>query len=149
MPCWHGWDNDPGDCFAVTDKGFQTMGALLLAALWALALGYGHFNGDVRLLGRAEAALTDLRLLSRGERPAPDLITIVAIDLLLLDHGSDAGDAALAAALEKQFSVIAAAAVFPDSVQSVDTSENGALTRLPRAERFLLPLKTFSDHAAT
>ena len=67
----------------------------------------------------------------------------------MLDHGSDAGDAALAAALEKQSSVIAAAAVFPDSVQSVDTSDNGALTRLPRAERFLLPLKTFSDHAAT
>ena len=151
MPCSHGWDNDPGDCFAVTDKGFQTMGALLLAALWALALGYGHFNGDVRFLDRAEAALTDLRLLSRGERPAPDLITIVAIDndtaakkggyplpraelagiveaiarlaprviaidLLLLDHGSDAGDAALAAALEKQSSVIAAAAVFPEPV---------------------------------
>ena len=40
----------------------------------------GHWNGDVHFLDRAEGALTDLRLLTRGERPAPDLVTIVAID---------------------------------------------------------------------
>ena len=34
----------------------------------------------MRFLDRAEAALTDLRMLARGERPAPDLVTIVAID---------------------------------------------------------------------
>ena len=69
--------------------------------------------------------------------------------MLLLDHSNEAGDAALAEALKKHPSVIAAAAVFSDAVQSVDASENGALARLPRAEKFLLPLKTFSDHAAT
>ena len=168
----------------MTDKGFQMMGALLLAALWALALGYGHFIGNVRFLDRAEAALTDLRLLARGERPAPDLLTIVAIDddtaasrggyplpraelagiieaiarlapriiavdLLLLDRGNEAGDAALAQALKRHPSVIAAAAVFPDAVQSIEPADNDALARLPRAEKFLLPLKTFSDNAAT
>ena len=40
----------------------------------------GHWRGDLRFLDRAEGALTDLRLLARGERPAPDLVTIVAID---------------------------------------------------------------------
>jgi len=184
MPCWRGLGNDPGDRSPVTDKAFQTFGALLLAAVWALALGYGHFNGDARFLDRAEAALTDLRLLSRGERPAPDLLSIVAIDnetaatkggyplpraelagiveaiaragprviamdLLLLDRASEAGDAALVDALKKHRTVIAAAAVFPDAVQSLDAGDHGALARLPRAERFLLPLKTFSDHAAT
>jgi adenylate cyclase len=168
----------------VTVRRFQTLVALVLAALWALALGYGHFIGDVRFLDRAEGALTDLRLLARGEKPAPDLVTIVAIDddtaakrggyplpraelagiveaiarfsprviaidLLLLDHGHESGDAALAEALKKSPSVIAAAAVFPDAVQSVDAGENDALARLPQAKKFLLPLKTFSDHAAT
>lgn len=183
MPCWRGWDNDPDKPFPVTDKAFQTMGALLLAAVWALALGYGHFVGDIRVLDRAEGVLADLRLLSRGEKPAPGIVTIVAIDdetaarkggyplpraelagivnavarhkprvvaidLLLLDRASEAGDTALTEALKKHPSVIAAAAVFPDTVQSLDASE-GALSRLPRAEKFLLPLQTFSDHAAT
>jgi adenylate cyclase len=160
------------------------MGALLLAALWALSLGYGHFIGNVRFLDRAEAALTDLRLLARGERPAPDLLTIVAIDddtaasrggyplprvelagiveaiarqaprviavdLLLLDRGNEAGDAALAQALKRYPGVIAAAAVFPDAVQSIEPADSDVLARLPRAEKFLLPLKTFSDNAAT
>jgi adenylate cyclase len=168
----------------VTGRGYQVAIALVLAALWALALGYGHYIGDTRLLDRAEGALTDLRLLVRGERPAPDLVTlvvidddtvakkggyplpraelaglveaigrfeprVVALDLLLVDRGTDAGDAALAKALEKRPSVIAAAAVFPDAIQSVEASEAGAFTRLPQAEKFLLPLKTFTDHAAT
>jgi adenylate cyclase len=168
----------------VTDKGFQMMGALLLAALWALSLGYAHFTGNVRFLDRAEAALTDLRLLARGERSAPDILTIVAIDddtaasrggyplpraelagiieavarmapriiavdLLLLDRGNEAGDAALAQALRRHPSVIAAAAAFPDAVQSIEPAESDALARLPRAEKFLLPLKMFADNAAT
>jgi len=168
----------------VTGRGYQVAIALVLAALWALALGYGHYIGDTRLLDRAEGALTDLRLLVRGERSAPDLVTlvvidddtvakkggyplpraelaglveaigrfeprVVALDLLLVDRGTDAGDAALAKALEKRPSVIAAAAVFPDAIQSVEASEAGAFTRLPQAEKFLLPLKTFTDHAAT
>lgn len=54
--------------------------ALLLSLVWAGALGIGYWNGDVQFLDRAEGALTDLRLLARGERAAPDLVTIVAID---------------------------------------------------------------------
>jgi len=168
----------------VTGRKLQTLVALVLALAWALALGFGHLNGDTRFLDRTEGALTDLRLLVRGERPAPDLLTIVAIDddtavklggyplpraelarlveevarfeprvialdLLLVDRGNDAGDAALARALKKRPSVIAAAAVFPDAIQSVDASEGGAMWRLPRAEKFLLPLRTFADHAAS
>jgi adenylate cyclase len=168
----------------VTGRKYQVAIALVLAALWALALGYRHYIGDTRVLDRAEGALTDLRLLVRGERPAPDLVTlvvidddtvakkggyplprgelaglveaiarfeprVVALDLLLVDRGNDAGDAALAKALEKRPSVIAAAAVFPDAVQSVEASEAGAFARLPQAEKFLLPLKRFTDHAAT
>ena len=136
-------------------------------------------------LDRAEGALTDLRLVARGERPAPDQVTIVAIDddtvakqggyplpradlaalvdaiarfeprvvavdLLLLDHGNDQdrGDAALALALGKRPTVIAAAAVFPEATQLMEAGEPGPLARLPRAEKFLLPLKAFADHAA-
>ena len=167
----------------MTGRTFQILAALVLSALWALALGSGHWRGDVQFLDRAEGALTDLRLLVRGERAAPDLLTIVAIDdnaaakkggyplpradlaalveaiarleprviaidLLLIDHGSDQGDAALAQALDKRPTVIASAAVFPEATQLMETDENGPLARLPRAEKFLLPLKAFSDHAA-
>lgn len=168
----------------MTGRKLQILVALVLAMLWALALGYVHYVGDLRLLDRAEGTLTDLRLLVRGERPAPDILTIVAIDddtaakkggyplprtelarlveevarfeprvialdMLLVDRGSEAGDAALLRALKKRPTVIAAAAVFPDAIQSVDANENGALARLPRAERFLLPLKAFADQAAS
>ncbi|MCP4620799.1 MAG: adenylate/guanylate cyclase domain-containing protein [Bradyrhizobium sp.] len=168
----------------MTGRRYPVAIALVLAALWALVLGYGYYIGNMRVLDRAEGALTDLRLLVRGERPAPDLVTLVvidddtvakkggyplpraelaglveaiarsvprviALDLLLLDRGNDAGDAVLAKALEKRPSVIAAAAVFPDAVQSVEASEADAFARLPQAEKFLLPLKRFADHAAT
>jgi len=44
--------------------------------------------------------------------------------------------------------VIAAAAVFPNASQSVSAeNDEGPFARLPRAERFLLPLKKFADHA--
>ena len=64
----------------MTARTFQTLLALALSALWAAALGMGHWRGSLHFLDRAEGALTDLRLLARGERPAPDLVTIVAID---------------------------------------------------------------------
>jgi len=54
--------------------------AIVLAGLWAAALAFGHGRGDVGLLDRLEAPLTDLRALLRGPRPPPDLVTIVAID---------------------------------------------------------------------
>jgi adenylate cyclase len=167
----------------VTGRTFQTLVALVLSALWALALGMGHWRGDIQLLDRAEGALTDLRLLARGERAAPDSVIIVAIDddtaakkggyplsrgnlaalvdaiarlepnvialdLLLLDRGSDQGDAALAQAFDKRPTVIASAAVFPEATQVMETGDSGFLARLPRADKFLLPLDIFSDHAA-
>jgi len=166
----------------VTDRIVQTLVALVLSALWAIALGFGHWRGDVQFLDRAEGPLTDLRMIARGERPAPDLMTIVAIDddtaaqkggyplpradlaaivdgvarleprviaidFLLLDHGTDSGDAALAQAFDKRPTAIAAAAAFREAKQSIATEESGPLARLPRADKFLLPLKIFADHA--
>jgi adenylate cyclase len=165
----------------VTNRTTQTLVALALSALWAIALGYRHWDAGGRTLDRAEGALTDLRLLARGARAAPDIITIVAIDddiaakksyplpraelahliesiarfkprvialdLLLLDHGSDSADAALASALGTRPSVIATAAVFADATQQLEATEPGSLARLPQAERFLSPLKVFSDRA--
>jgi adenylate cyclase len=71
---------------------------------------------------------------------------VIAIDLVLVDRGSDDGDEALAKSLMGRPSVIAAAAVFAQASQPI-AAENGPLARLPRAERFLLPLKRFADHA--
>jgi adenylate cyclase len=166
----------------MSGRALQTLVALALAGLWGLTLGYGHWRGDVRFLDRAEAALTDLRTLARGETAAPDLVTIVAVDdevarkegsyplarselarivnaiaqyepkviavdLLLVDHGPDDGDNALVQSFGKRPTAIAAAAIFPQARQSI-FAEDGPLARLPRAEQFLLPLKIFADHAA-
>jgi adenylate cyclase len=54
--------------------------AAALAALWGMVLAVPHWRGDISLLDRLEGPLTDLRFLVQGERPAPDLITIIAID---------------------------------------------------------------------
>jgi adenylate cyclase len=54
--------------------------AIILAGLWGAALAFGHWRGDVRLLDRVEATLSDLRMLARGTKPPPDIVTIVAID---------------------------------------------------------------------
>jgi adenylate cyclase len=73
---------------------------------------------------------------------------VIAVDLLLLDKGADEADEALAKSLVIRPGVIAAAAVFPDASQSISAeNDQGPLARLPVAERFLLPLKKFSDHA--
>jgi adenylate cyclase len=73
---------------------------------------------------------------------------VVALDILLLDKGSDEGDDALAEALAAAPTVIAGAALFPESRQSIDAGTGeGPIASLPRAERFLLPLKKFSDRA--
>src|SRR5436190_3953377 len=116
----------------MSGRALQTLLALALAGLWAAALGFAHWRGELPLLDRVEAAMTELRTLARGERAAPDRVTIVAIDdetarkrgsyplprgdlaaiveaiarfepaviavdLLLVDHGQDDGDRALAA----------------------------------------------------
>ena len=61
---------------------FQTLVALVLSALWAIALGYGHWRDELPFLDRAEGALTALRMIARGERPAPDLVTAVDIGII-------------------------------------------------------------------
>ena len=72
---------------------------------------------------------------------------VLAVDLLLLDRGPVDGDAALARSLSAVPAVIAAAAVFPETSQPVAADGGGPLSRLPRAERFLLPVQAFADHA--
>src|ERR1700712_3969222 len=72
---------------------------------------------------------------------------VIAIDLLLVDRGTEEGDDALAKALAGRPIAIAAAAVFPEASQSLPAENDGPLARLPRAEKFLLPLQKFADHA--
>ncbi|WGD55751.1 adenylate/guanylate cyclase domain-containing protein [Bradyrhizobium sp. CB1650] len=72
---------------------------------------------------------------------------VVAIDLLLVDRGGGLGDATLARSLAASPAILAAAAIFPTASDTVATSSDGPLATLPQAERFLLPLAAFADHA--
>ena len=72
---------------------------------------------------------------------------VIAIDLLLVDKGVADGDAALAKALGASPTVLAGAAVFSNIVQPSASEEDGPLARLPKADRFLLPLPAFADRA--
>jgi adenylate cyclase len=126
---------------------------------------------DLRTLARGERAPPDLVTIvaiddevvqKRGSYPLArsDLARIVdaiakfepqviAVDLLLVDHGPDDGDQALAQSFGTRPTAIAAAAVFTQAKQSITAAaRDGPLARLPRAERFLLPLDVFADHAA-
>ncbi|NOJ38913.1 CHASE2 domain-containing protein [Bradyrhizobium australiense] len=71
---------------------------------------------------------------------------VIAIDLLLIDKGPTDGDAALAKSLAARPTVLAAAAVFSNTVQP-SAENDGPLARLPKANRFLLPLPAFADRA--
>ncbi len=105
-------------------------------------------DAQVKQAGRYPLARTDLsRIVSAIARLAPK---IIAVDLLLIDGGTDDGDDALARSLAERPAVIAAAAIFPTSSQAVLAGKSeGPLAQLPRAEKFLLPLKKFSDQAQT
>jgi adenylate cyclase len=71
---------------------------------------------------------------------------VLALDLLLIGTGE--GDDALAKALGAGPAVIAAAAIFPTSSQSLAVHDRAdPLERLPRAEWFQFPLKKFADQA--
>jgi adenylate cyclase len=73
---------------------------------------------------------------------------VIALDLLLVDKGPDDADDVLAKSLAAHPAVIGAAAVFPEATQSILAgSDQDPLARLPRAERFLLPLQKFAEHA--
>ncbi|QND63507.1 adenylate/guanylate cyclase domain-containing protein [Mesorhizobium loti] len=70
----------------------------------------------------------------------------IALDLLLVDPGAKDNDEALARSLSGGASVVAAAAVYPGGKQW--TVGEGPIAGVPNAERFLWPLKAFSDVAA-
>jgi adenylate cyclase len=72
---------------------------------------------------------------------------VIAIDLLLVDRSAAIGDATLAHSLAASPSVLAAAAIFPAASDTVEPGSEGPLATLPQAERFLLPLPAFADHA--
>ncbi|MBW7974689.1 adenylate/guanylate cyclase domain-containing protein [Bradyrhizobium sp. BR 10289] len=72
---------------------------------------------------------------------------VVAIDLLLVDRSAAIGDATLANTLATGPMVLAAAAIFPSGSETVERSSQGPLAGLPQAERFLLPLPAFAEHA--
>ncbi|WP_424627650.1 CHASE2 domain-containing protein [Bradyrhizobium sp. SYSU BS000235] len=164
-------------------RTLQTLTALVLAGLWGAGLSFIHVRGDAWFLDRIEATMTDLRTVVRGKIPAPDLVTIVAIDdevvreqggyplpraalakiidriarfdpkvivvdLLFVDPGSEAGDRALEQSLGQTASVIAGAAVFGEGKQWISGDKERPLAGVPSADRFLLPLQRFSDHAA-
>ena len=163
-------------------RHLQTLIAVFLAGLWGAGVYFAHDRGHLRFLDRIESTMTDFRVLVRGVKVPPDVVTIVeiddalvnhggsypvaradlarivdaiaklqpkviAVDLLLIDRGVDDGDLALAKSLAGRPSVIAAAAVFAQASQSIASEDDGPLARLPRAERFLLPLNRFADHA--
>jgi adenylate cyclase len=73
---------------------------------------------------------------------------VIAIDLLLVDNSTEQADEALVRSLAAHPSALAAAAIFPEASQSIfSQTDDGLLARLPTAERFLLPLRKFADHA--
>ena len=157
--------------------------AACLAGLWGGALAFSYWQGRLPFLDRIEAPLADVRFLLQGPRPAPDSITIVAIDddtvretgayplaratiggiierlqthkpkviavdLLFLDPGPPEGDRALASALGKAPSLIAAAGLFDRSTQTLAIEGEDALAELPSSRNVLLPLQSLSGVAA-
>src|SRR5579863_2875710 len=101
----------------------------------------------VKLRGRYPLPRTDLaRIVEMIAQLEP---RVIAIDLLLVDNGAADADEALAKSLSARPAVVAAAAIFPEATQSISPErDEGPLARLPAAERFLLPLKKFTDHAS-
>jgi adenylate cyclase len=73
---------------------------------------------------------------------------VVSLDILLVDAGPESGDAALANSLRQVPSVIAAAGVFPKSIQSVTPDPDDPLATIPVASEMLLPNARFADAAA-
>ncbi len=70
---------------------------------------------------------------------------VVGIDLPLVERSAAIGDATLANTLATGPMVLAAAAIFPSA--SDNAGGEGPLALLPQAERFVLPLPAFADHA--
>jgi adenylate cyclase len=73
----------------------------------------------------------------------------VALDMLLVDAGPPEDDAALARSLGQTNAVLAAAGVFPESLQRVSDDSREPLARVPSAMQFLEPQQRFADVAAS
>jgi adenylate cyclase len=103
---------------------------------------------DDALLKQAGSSLPRLELGRIVQAIAGLKPRVIALDILLLDKETDEGDNALADALGASPTVIAGAALFAQSRQSIDVeNREDPIAGLPEAERFLLPLKKFSDRA--
>ncbi|MFB2566472.1 CHASE2 domain-containing protein [Rhizobium sp. IMFF44] len=72
----------------------------------------------------------------------------VALDLLLVDAGDNADDAALEQSLKRTKVVLAAAGIFPESRQRVTEDSKEPLARVPSALQFLEPQQRFADVAS-
>ncbi|NLS15919.1 adenylate/guanylate cyclase domain-containing protein [Rhizobium sp. P40RR-XXII] len=72
----------------------------------------------------------------------------IALDLLLLDSGDEAGDSALEQSLKRTKVVLAAAGIFPESRQRVVDDSREPLARVPSALQFLQPQQRFADAAS-
>ncbi|OEC99083.1 MULTISPECIES: adenylate/guanylate cyclase domain-containing protein [unclassified Rhizobium] len=73
---------------------------------------------------------------------------VVALDLLLVDAGDEADDAALEQSLKRNKVVLAAAGIFPESRQRVTEDSKEPLARVPSALQFLEPQQRFADVAS-
>ncbi|AYG66299.1 MULTISPECIES: adenylate/guanylate cyclase domain-containing protein [unclassified Rhizobium] len=72
----------------------------------------------------------------------------IALDLLLVDPGDEAGDSALEQSLKRTKVVLAAAGIFPESRQRVVDDSKEPLARVPSALQFLEPQQRFADAAS-
>ncbi|WP_037071100.1 CHASE2 domain-containing protein [Rhizobium sp. CF142] len=72
----------------------------------------------------------------------------LALDILLVDPDTEEGDAALATAIGATPSIIAGAATFPQSLQSVTANAEDPLAAIPEAQQLLLPQPRFAEAAA-
>ncbi|TIX89075.1 adenylate/guanylate cyclase domain-containing protein [Rhizobium sp. P44RR-XXIV] len=73
----------------------------------------------------------------------------IALDMLLVDPGDEAGDAALEQSLKRTNAVLAAAGIFPESRQRVTDDSKEPLARVPSALQFLEPQERFAGAAST
>jgi adenylate cyclase len=64
----------------MTGRRLRTIIALALAGTWGFGVYFEHGRGHLRFLDRVESTTLDLRTIVRGVRLPPDLVTIVAID---------------------------------------------------------------------